>query len=82
VAATTVASASPALVPTAGDCAAVVGVTDDDAPPRVGAMGKPVHVNSRAYTGGVGDAGGWLHDVAVPGARRRGLNVACCPTHL
>jgi hypothetical protein len=58
VAATAVASASPALVPTAGDHAAVVDVADDDAPARV---------SPRAY---VGDAGGWLRDVTALGARR------------
>jgi hypothetical protein len=42
VAATAVASASPALVPTAGDHAAVVDVADDDAPaPPGGANGEP-----------------------------------------
>jgi hypothetical protein len=79
-AATAVASGSLVLVPTAGDRAAVVDVAvDDAAPPGVGPMGKLACIRPRACVGGVGDAGGRLHDAAAPGARRRGLVVTRCP---
>jgi hypothetical protein len=43
-------------------------------------MGELARASPRARDRGVSDAGGWLRDVVVPGARHRGLVVTCRPS--
>jgi hypothetical protein len=45
-------------------------------------MGDPAHTSPRAPDGGAHDEGGRLRDAGVPGARRRGLVIACRPFDL
>jgi hypothetical protein len=45
--------------------------------PLGGANQGAIWVSPRARARGASDAGGWVRDVAAPGARRRGFDIPC-----